>query len=117
MSCAKAIEAYTGRNGQMRLNCSQSIIYAFGEMFSVPEGAMSSFASCGRGGAPEGKCGSLHAAEYLLAKGHPEKVIECREIFRAAAGSTQCKEIRALKKLSCLGCVQTAAKFVEWSTQ
>lgn len=113
MTYAKAIEAYTGKNGQTRLNCSQSVIHAFGDKFSALEGTVSLFASCGGGKAPEGKCGSLHAAEYLLAKDYPEKVMECREIFRAAAGSILCREIRALKKLSCMGCIQTAANCLE----
>ena len=113
MSCVKAIESYTGKNGQGRLNCAQAIIHAFSGHFSIPAETVSVFASYGRGGAPDGKCGSLYAVEYILEKNFPEKAKECLDSFKSKAGSTACGEIRALRKLSCVGCVEMAAKTME----
>lgn len=113
MSSSKAIDSYVGKNGAKRLNCAQAVIHAFGEECGVSPDALSEFASHGGGRAPGGVCGSLYAAEYLLQKTHPERINECREAFLKAGGSTQCREIRGLKKLSCVGCVETAAKLIE----
>jgi hypothetical protein len=37
---------------------------------------------------------------------------EFENFFKEKAGSLKCAEIRGLKKLSCLGCIEAAAGFV-----
>ncbi len=44
---------------------------------------------------------------------HQDKLEECHNIFMSKAGSVKCKEIRRLKKLPCVGCVTTAAFFLD----
>ncbi len=83
------------------------------KIFLIPAEAVSQFASYGGGRAPEGKCGSLYAAEYLLQRNYPEKIQECQRRYLSIGGSTQCRQIRAMKKLSCVGCVELAAKLLE----
>lgn len=112
MPIEKAKKYYTGKEG-LRLNCAQSIIKAFEEQFNITGEEFKKFADYGKGNAPEGLCGAYCAAKYILERHHPEKAKEFEEFFKSAAGNTlKCKEIRSLRKLSCLGCVEKAAEFV-----
>ena len=112
MPIEKAKKHYIGRELQ-KLNCAQSVIKAFEDRFHVSEEEFRKFAGYGGGGAPEGLCGAYCAAKHILEQHHPEKTAEFEEFFRSAAGGTlKCKEIRGLRKLSCLGCVEKSAEFV-----
>ncbi|MDP3791334.1 MAG: C-GCAxxG-C-C family (seleno)protein [Candidatus Omnitrophota bacterium] len=113
MSVAKAKAYYTDRSGPKKLNCAQVVIAAFREKFDLDENTVHLFASFGSGRAPEGECGALYAAKFILDKNYQDKTEECRNIFMSKAGSIKCKEIRRLKKLSCIGCVETAAGFLD----
>ncbi len=113
MSVKKSIEHYQGINGRKKLNCAQSLIAGFSDDFTVEEKTIAAFASCGGGKAPEGRCGALHAAQYILGGAHTESAKKCEEIFTQSAGSVKCKEIRAQKKLPCPECVEKAAEFLE----
>ena len=114
MSVAKAKAHYLGRDGHMKLNCAQSIVGAYREKFSAPQDDMlDQFARYGGGRAPGGECGSLYAAMILLDKSHPARLKACEEVLRHHAGSTKCKEIRALGRLSCVGCVEKVAEYLE----
>ncbi|MDO8535596.1 MAG: C-GCAxxG-C-C family (seleno)protein [Candidatus Omnitrophota bacterium] len=113
MSIRKAKDYYAGRTGPKRLNCGQAVIAAFRENFGIDENAVHMFASFGSGRAPGGECGALYAAKFLLNENHKEKIEECTNAFISKAGSIKCKEIRHMKKLPCVGCVETAAKFLE----
>ncbi len=113
MSVAKAKSNYTGQDGTRRLNCAESIVDAFQEKFPLPVEDRDLFLSCGGGRAPGGICGSLFAAKTLLGKHRPDKLAECERALEAQAGSVKCREIRALKKLSCVGCVEKIAEFMD----
>ena len=113
MSKAKAKAHFLGEAGHAKLNCAQAVIIAFKDKFAFAEGTVSRFAEYGGGNAPEGVCGSFYAAKALLEKGHPEKVKECEQALHAPAGSIKCKEIRSLRKLTCLGCVEKVAEYME----
>ena len=63
--------------------------------------------------APEGYCGAFYAAKCILDKHFPHRSAEGLEQLRSAAGSLKCREIKALKKLPCVGCVEKAAEVVE----
>jgi hypothetical protein len=109
----KAKHHYSGKEGHKKLNCAQAVIAAFHDEFDVPVQEVDSFASLGGGRSPEGRCGALHAAHYLISKKDPSKIIPLEQVFLEAAGSLKCKEIRGMRKLSCLGCVETAVEFLQ----
>ena len=113
MSKKKANELYLGLNGNRKHNCAQAVIAAFMDTFPINEETLAEFASCGGGKAPGGECGALYAAQYILEKFKPEYVDKCKDLFLQAAGSTKCKEIRSLKKIPCVGCVEKAAEILE----
>lgn len=113
MSVEKAKAHYTAREGHKKLNCGQAVIAAFSQKHALSPEVVEIFASYGAGRAPEGECGALYAAKYILQKAHKAKITDCQKAFIAAAGSTKCKEIRKLNKLPCIGCVEKAAEFLE----
>lgn len=109
MSVEKAKAHYTGAPGYQKLNCAQSIAQAFKDGLDAPQDIVDQLGACGGGRAPEGQCGSLYAAKVMLGKTHPEVIKDCEEALMASAGSIHCRAIRASKKLSCVGCVETVA--------
>lgn len=113
MSIEKAKGHYLNKYGTGKLNCGQSVIAAFKDRFSLNEDVVKLFAAYGSGQAPAGTCGALYAAQFLLKDKYPDKAKDCEETFLAAAGSTKCKEIRKLRKLPCIGCVEKAAQIIE----
>ena len=112
MSIEKAKKYFLGAPSHERLNCAQAVLKAFQEKFSLPDEAVAEFKACGAGRAPGGSCGAFHAAKSVLEKHSPEKCKDLENKFTAEAGSTKCKEIRALRKLSCLGCIEKAAEIL-----
>ncbi len=113
MSTEKAKRYFTKTENGKKLNCAQAVIKAFKDKFAPEDLSVEDFSRCGGGGAPEGECGALYAAERLL-KGKAEDAPGClREDFSKKAGSVKCKKIRKKGELSCLGCVETASKHLE----
>lgn len=113
MSVAKARECFLGKTSAGRLNCAQSVVCAFKGKFALPDAMVAEFAAYGGGKAPGGKCGAFYAARLILEKRAPDKLRGFEEAFVAQAGAMTCKEIRALRKLSCLGCIEKAAEWLE----
>lgn len=113
MSVEKAKAHYMGNYGHKKLNCSQALIAAFSDKLPISKETMDLFASYGGGKAPEGECGALYAAKFIIKNIGKGSVLECEEIILSHAGSTKCKEIRQLRKLPCLGCVQRMAEYIE----
>lgn len=113
MSIAMAKAHYSGKGGRGKMNCAQAVAHAFRETYSLPDVAVASMAACGTGRAPGGECGALFAARTALKDSHPDRIEACSSAFAGKAGSTLCREIRQMKKLPCLGCVETAAAFLE----
>ena len=113
MSRIKAKELYMGLNGNKKHNCAQAVIAGFKDKFSLEDELVASFAGYGGGKAPEGCCGALYAAQHVLKSASSEEIEKCNEAFIKAAGSNKCREIRSMKKLVCLGCVEKAAEFLE----
>ncbi len=112
MSKEEAKAHYLGSGGVGRLNCAQAIIKAFSERYKLDQELIGLFAGHGGGNAPGGLCGAYYAARHILEKHHPEKVAEFEKYFCDQAGSLECKPIRKLKKLSCLGCIEKAADYL-----
>jgi len=113
MSVDKAKAHFLGTPGYKRLNCGQAIMCAFQKKIPVPQETVDQCRRFGGGNAPEGNCGSFHAAKVMLENSHPQRVKECADVFMSQAGSLKCAEIRKIKKLSCLGCVEKIAEFLE----
>ncbi len=109
----KAKNHFLGKDGQAKLNCAQSVIKAYYDLFHASAQEVDAFAAFGGGKAPEGRCGAYHAAWHLVLKKNPIKINQLEQDFINAAGSLKCKEIRSQRKLSCLGCVEKAADLLE----
>ena len=91
-----------------RLNCAQSVLYAWREVVGDTALAVADLKPAGAGRAPDGLCGAIHAA-CLLA---PNRAEELKAAFVAGVGSLYCKEIRAAKEHSCAECVAEAAEML-----
>jgi hypothetical protein len=95
-----------------RLNCAQSMVYAWREVFGDTAITVAELKPFGAGRSPEGLCGSLYAA-CLLA---PNRAEELKASFTARLGSLYCKEIRAAKKHPCAECVAQTADLLSAKT-
>lgn len=114
MSAIQAKNNYTGQNGCKRMNCAQSVLSAFKEDFNIGEDMLEAFKSYGGGKAPNGLCGAFYAVKYIINKQqNHEKVAELEEYFLKHAGALECSNIRGLRKLSCVGCVEKSSEFLE----
>ncbi len=113
MSLKKARENYLDRSGPRKLNCAESVAQAFRHAVPLSEEELRSFRGCGGGKAPEGYCGAFYAARYILERHFPHRAQESMAQLHSEAGSLKCREIRTLKKLPCVGCVEKAAEAVE----
>ena len=113
MSKKKANELYLGLNGNRKHNCAQAVIAGFKDRFSLDDNLIATFASHGGGKAPGGYCGALYAVRHIFKDKGAGEIEKCGNAFIKAAGSDKCREIRRLKKLSCTGCVEMAAEFLE----
>jgi hypothetical protein len=91
-----------------RLNCAQSVLYAWREVFGDNAITVAELKPFGAGRASDGLCGALYAA-CLLA---PSREEELKAAFAARVGSCYCKEIRAAKKHPCAECVAQAAELL-----
>ena len=92
-----------------RLNCAQSVLYAWREVFGDTAMTVADLKPFGAGRASDGLCGALYAACLLV----PSREEELKAAFAARLGSLHCKEIRAAKKHSCADCVAEAAELLE----
>jgi len=110
----KAKDYYLGKNGE-KLNCAQSVSRSYSQARNFRHKDLDCHTDCGGGQAPEGYCGALYAALHVLELSGIDKKEECQDFFLSYAGALTCKEIRKLKKLSCLGCVEKAIEFLEKS--
>jgi hypothetical protein len=111
MPINKAKKHFLGQDKHERLNCADAILKAFGELDPKTKDRICK----GGGKSPANLCGALCAAKAILEKEAPEKVKDLEKQFKHLAGSTKCDDIRSLKKLSCLGCVEKAAEFLSAS--
>jgi hypothetical protein len=92
-----------------RLNCAQSVLFAWREVVGDTAITVPELKPVGARRAPEGLCGAIYAA-CLLA---PDRIEELKAAFAARVGSLYCKEIRAAGKHPCADCVAEAAELLE----
>ncbi|MRR56532.1 MAG: hypothetical protein EG822_18905 [Deltaproteobacteria bacterium] len=107
MPVRAAVHSYTNE----RLNCAQSILNAFREQKNLSADEITAARKLGGGKADQGTCGALHAALSLV--DDPEKKDALRRSFVEVAGSEFCREIRAQNLISCVQCVEVAARYLE----
>jgi hypothetical protein len=100
----KSLSAYRNE----KKNCAQSILAGFSDICGVPDAEIDAARAAGGGRADGGVCGALHAALRLCGENETKETLQ--QQFVEKAGSERCREIRRLKKLSCEGCVELAAK-------
>ncbi len=104
---------FLGKKGPHRLNCALAVAETFRERFPLDEKTAKLLATCGGGMAPDGYCGAFYATKCILERHFPERSGEAMGLLHASAGSLECREIKALKKLPCIGCVEKAAEVIE----
>jgi len=112
MSVLQAKNNYLGLGGS-RMNCAQSVASAFKEKFKLTDEFVNSFMAYGGGRAPEGVCGAYYAAMSILNKVDKEKANELKDYFREHAGAFECSNIKSIRRLSCVGCVEKCSGFLE----
>lgn len=106
MPVRSAVHSYTNE----RLNCAQSILKAFREQKNISTEQIAAARKLGGGKADNGTCGALYAALSLL--DDSEKKDALRTSFVEVAGSEFCREIRARNLISCVQCVEVAARYL-----
>src|ERR1035438_9365003 len=92
-----------------RLNCAQSVLYAWREISGDTSIALADLKPFGGGRAPDGLCGALHVACMVA----PNQAEALKLSFAARLGSLYCKELRAAKVHPCETCVGQAAELLE----
>ncbi|WP_242837411.1 C-GCAxxG-C-C family protein [Desulfitobacterium metallireducens] len=112
MSVEKARNNYIGK-GCTRKNCAQSVSDAFKETFDLENEMIDSMESCGTGRAPGGVCGAYYAGKRIAERQDKQNALEFEKYFREQAGALECKTIRGLRKLPCVGCVEKSSEFLE----
>lgn len=84
-------------------NCAQAMVKHFGGS----EEDISRMKKMGSGRAPEGHCGALHGALFLLGDNQKAQK-ELTKKFAQQTGSPYCRAIRKINKTSCRQCVEIA---------
>jgi len=108
----RAKNHFLGLDGHKRLSCALAIAEAFHEKHPLDPKHKELLKNCGGGKAPDGICGGIYAAKIIMDQYTPNKSDEALSKFASQTGSIKCSEIRSLKKLSCLNCVELSAEIV-----
>jgi len=102
-----ASDFYKGRMG----NCAQAVAAAWCEKTGGNCELIHEMSRFGTGRAPEGHCGALYAAQYIVDSENSEGLIHAfKEI---SGGHTACRAIRQARSLNCVQCVEVAAELLE----
>ena len=104
---------YIGQDGFKRMNCAQSVLSAFKEKFKLEDDLVDSFKIYGGGRAPAGVCGAYYAVKCIIDRYYKENADELKQYFLEHAGALECRRIKELRILSCVGCVEKSSEFLE----
>ena len=92
-------------------NCAQTVYKSMGKHHAISKEMVRELSAKGGGRAEGGLCGALYAAlQFMDCQESKDRLIE---EFENQGGSTQCREIRRAKRMSCHDCVATAAEWAE----
>lgn len=108
MRTKKAGDLFHGAEGY---NCSQAVLKAFADVHDIDETVVKEHKAFGGGRAADGLCGALYSVKTLLGEGAEFEALA--DQFCEIAGSTRCREIRKINRLSCKKCVETAATLLQ----
>lgn len=107
------LKHFKHKNRKLRINCAQAILKTYDPKgLDLDSELVIEFKKYGYGKAPQKYCGAYYAASYLLEKHHPEKVEDFANWFQNKAGNLVCRKIRKARLLTCSGCVEQAALFL-----
>lgn len=90
--------------------CAQAILKGFQQEFAIKDDLVDEFAEYRGGRAPDGVCGAVYAANYLLRQKGFEPI---NETFAAKAGSDKCIEIKGTYRFPCPDCIILADQLIE----
>jgi hypothetical protein len=99
---------------KQRRNCAEAVAEAWQKVSGKEPEVKENLSRCGSGRAPQGLCGAVYAAQLVSDE---DKKAELADRFADVAGSLLCGEIRSLRKLSCMACVEFAATLLEENLQ
>ena len=92
-----------------RLNCAQSVLYAYQKVSGHSAVPLSDMKPFGGGRAPDGLCGAIYAACTVA----PDKAERLKARFAEITGSLLCRELRKADEHPCEVCVSTSAQLLE----
>ncbi len=95
-------------------NCAQSILAAWKDEFGIEDAEIGDFKNYGGGRAPDGVCGALFAANFLLNR---KGLASATEHFEKQVGFTTCRKIKGDAHVCCEQCVQTGHDLVRRSLE
>lgn len=104
----KASDYFHGPHGY---NCAQAVLKTFQEKYNIPDETIAEYAKFGGGRALDGLCGALYALHHILET--EEHITSANEHFKEKAGSTKCRDIKKLNKLTCKECVDLSARILK----
>ncbi|MBQ4036074.1 MAG: redox-active protein [Paludibacteraceae bacterium] len=90
--------------------CAQAILKGFQKECPVSDELIDRFFEYRGGKAPEGVCGAIYAANYLLQANGLQPI---NKDFAAIAGSDKCFEIKTIHRFPCPDCINLADRLVE----
>ncbi|MBN2689121.1 MAG: C-GCAxxG-C-C family protein [Gammaproteobacteria bacterium] len=93
-------------------NCAQNVLHAFKDKYKLSDDLIKEFRKYGFGKSPNGECGAIFTAKFLLKDDH-NKAKNIEEKFLNLIGETKCKLIRSQKKFSCKDCIKTAINLLK----
>lgn len=96
------------RQAPQRLNCAQAVLAGYQAVTGDRSLALETLKPHGAGRAPDGLCGSLHAACVLA----PARAPEIKAAFAAQIGALRCKDITR----PCPECVAAASDLLAANT-
>lgn len=91
-------------------NCAEAVVGALQKVSGKDPEVTENLSECGFGGAPQGLCGAVYAAQLVLPEAKKDAI---NRRFLEAAGSLLCEEIRKMRRISCTACVKLAATMLE----
>jgi hypothetical protein len=92
-----------------RLNCAQSVLYAYHRASGDTTISLLDKKAFGGGRAAGGLCGALHAACTIT----PEKAERLKTRFAEKSGPVVCREMRRANQHPCEVCVSEAAQLLQ----